>query len=660
MQILTANDLASRLEEGFKLVALQPAPAEAPPFVGLQIFVVVRAAPDPTAGHFVLLRETALARVWLGCTADSEGQPHEWLEIWVQHAPPVSPAHDAHGGQLTNTIWDARWQHLAEALRRGEARSVLATPLEKGHLPPAVLNVAEGRFVPLADPRGGRPVSLCTDDRLLEDARLPPYANTAQRYLFTPGIDPADTRFIRLHPDAPANPRTADLADALPATASAPTLGLAGPSVILRRFSPLSLEDFSDVAGGRAWKGLDNARRIVRVPGIYRLLEDEDAMRCGSAHLFSSAQGRSGRLAEALYLKLQAIRQACQLVREHVRQSQLPFLNLTAESFRVRLGATGFGLPFLWTAQVDLVRPGQAYALPLRHSAIRYFQGLEPLTASVYRPGFVGIARHGNASVRIRKVLAPTGEGIALEGTLRSSERLANDENDLLSIHLPLSAGDADLLGHIDFTEARSEGEAVFRTIPQNFPGPVAAALPGIEGSAFSQIAFDILSPLSTPFDLYSVGVIALRLLLAHEGNPLPEVLDRAFSLAHEAGQAPGGGLLEERIAQAFDRDPRWKQSLGSQHGLHSRAEPDAGDAALPSRLWWSTLAWVLRLFPKLLPESFRKGYGDAPALALEMAFDEPIRELDGLLLRWRTFLLGGWRQNQEVARVIGAIGQSG
>ena len=66
----------------------------------------------------------------------------------------------------------------------------------------------------------------------------------------------------------------------------------------------------------------------------------------------------------------------------------------------------------------------------------------------------------------------------------------------------------------------------------------------------------------------------------------------------------------------------------------------------------------MLRLFPKLLPESFCKGYGDAPPLALETVFDQPIRELDALLLRWRAFLLGDWRQNQEVSRVIGSISE--
>ncbi len=657
MQFFTEKDLAGEFDDGFKLVALPPDGESTAPRVGLRICVVVRTSPDPAAGHFVTIRDTPQARVLLGCTADAAARPQEWLEIWVQHTRgPAGAGSTPSGDHQTNAGWDARWRVLAQTLRQGEAASLLATPLETGHLPPAVLDVGAGRFAGLLDPASGRPLEVCTDDRLLAAAGLPGYATSGHRYLFVPGSDPAQTPFIRLRPDAPEAVDTADLATRFPATATAPTLGFDGASVIVRRFAPLSLEDFSDVAGGRAWKGVDNARHLFHVPGVYHLLEDEDAMRCGSAHLFTSAQGRSGRLAEALYLKLQTFSQTLRLVRAHVQQSQLPFLNLTADSFRVRLGTTGFGLPFLWTAQADLTRPGQAYALPLLNTAVRYFQGLEPLTASVYRPGFVGIARQGTANVRIRKVFPATAEGIALEGTIRSSERLSNDENDLLSIHLPLSEGKADLLGHIDFTQARSEGEAVFRTIPQMFSGAVAAALPGIEGSTYSQLGFDVLSPLSTPFDLYSLGVVALRLLLAGDDNPLPEVLDRAFSLAHEADKSPGGGSLEQRIAEAFGQDPRWQEALGWHHGLHSTAESNAGDAALPPRLWWTLLAWLLRLFPKLLPESFCKGYGDAPPLALETVFDAPIRELDTLLLRWRAFLLGGWRQNQEIARVIGGI----
>ena len=188
-----------------------------------------------------------------------------------------------------------------------------------------------------------------------------------------------------------------------------------------------------------------------------------------------------------------------------------------------------------WRSRVcdfDLARPGQAFALPLRNTTVRYFQGLVPLTASVYRPGFVGIARQGTADVRIRKVFPPTGEGLALEGTIRSAERLSSNENDLLSIHLPLSEGNADLLGHLDFTQARSEGEAVFRTIPQTFSPALTSALPFIEGSAYSRMAFDTLSPRSTPFDLYfaepNAGEATLppRLLVGDAGvrsAPVPQ-----------------------------------------------------------------------------------------------------------------------------------------
>ena len=657
MKTFTERDLGSELDEGYKLVPLPSLTDVATIPFGPQIHVVVRVSRDPAAGHFVLLRSTPLARVLLGCLADGSGRPLEWLELWLQsteYGDGTAPAFREH---LTNAGWDARWRDLAASLRAGEGNSLIATPLENGHLPPAVLDVEAGCFLPLTDFAQGRRLTLCVDDALLADAGLPGYASSTERYLYSPDGDPANAVFVRLRREAPGNARTVDPDGTEPAPSSTRTLGLGGGGLIVRRFAPLSLEDFSDVAGGRPWKGLDNARKIFRVPGVYRLLEDEDAMRYGSAHLFSAAQGRSGKLAEALYLKLQVFSQALRLVRGHVRQTQLPFLNLSADSFRVRLGATGFGLPFLWTSQAELAQPGAAFALPLRNTALRYFQGIEPLTTSVYRPGFVGIAQAGTANIRVRKVFPPTEEGLALECTIRTGERLSNDENDLISVNLPLNAGQADLLGHLDFTQARSEGEAVLRTLPQTFPEAVAEALRAAEGSTFSRLEFNIHSPLSTPFDLYSLGVVALRLLLAEDGNALPDVLDRAFSLAHEAAQSLSPGELPERIAQAFAEDGRWRETLGFQHALYTKStEPPVTDADLPNRLWWSTLAYVLRLFPKLLPESFCKGYGDAPPLALETVFDAPVRELDGLLRRWRAFLLGDWRQNQEISRVIGSI----
>ena len=362
MQNFLDKDLATDLDDGFALVALPSTEGTTPPPVGLALCVVVRATADPAAGHFVVVRETPQGRVLLGCTADAAARPQEWLELWVQKTDFHSGSQVGQGARLTNAVWDARWRDLAAVWRRIEPASVLATPLESGHLAPAVLDAGGARFVPLSDPWSGARLQLCTDERLLADAGLPGYAASPHRYLHGPDADAAAARFFRVRPDAPANERTVDLTAALPDAVQAPTLGLDGAAVVVRRFAPLSVEEFSDVAGGRAYKGMDNARRIFRVPGVYRLLEDEDAMRCGSAHLFTVAQGRTGRLAEAIYLKLQITSQLLRRVRDHTAQNQLPFLNLTAESFRVRLGATGFGLPFLWTAQADLARPGGAFA----------------------------------------------------------------------------------------------------------------------------------------------------------------------------------------------------------------------------------------------------------------------------------------------------------
>ena len=113
----------------------------------------------------------------LGCTAGSDGRPVEWLELWVQNTNFLDGADPAFAAAATNA---AMGRSLARAggihaPRRG-ARAVVATPLERGHLLPAALDVAERRFVPLVEGRRERPLALCVDDGLLADAGLPGYA----------------------------------------------------------------------------------------------------------------------------------------------------------------------------------------------------------------------------------------------------------------------------------------------------------------------------------------------------------------------------------------------------------------------------------------------------------------------------------------------------
>jgi hypothetical protein len=69
--------------------------------------------------------------------------------------------------------------------------------------------------------------------------------------------------------------------------------------------------------------------------------------------------------------------------------------------------------------------------------------------------------------------------------------------------------------------------------------------------------------------------------------------------------------------------------------------------------LWLETIGWLLRLFPGAGPHSYCKDYGDVPPLALETVFEEPIQDLEHLVLRMRSVLMPTSAMNAEIANII-------
>ena len=83
------------------------------------------------------------------------------------------------------------------------------------------------------------------------------------------------------------------------------------------------------------------------------------------------------------------------------------------------------------------------------------------------------------------------------------------------------------------------------------------------EGIPFSEVPFEVLQPLSSPCDLYSLGVLALRLLYAGSVLTLPVILDTALSLLRAATAEPSETSLEARILNLLETDERWLETLG-------------------------------------------------------------------------------------------------
>jgi hypothetical protein len=287
-------------------------------------------------------------------------------------------------------------------------------------------------------------------------------------------------------------------------------------------------------------------------------------------------------------------------------------------------------------------------------SDVDYFLKLGLDAASVYRPLEAGTHVQGTGVVRIRRVIEEANGQLTVEGTLVVQEVTQAGPNDLIGFRLGIASRRVDFYAHPDSEAALAHGEYRFRTFGQAFPAQVAAALREAEGVRFPRVPFQILPLLSTPCDLYAIGVLAVRILFVDRESPLPVALDEALSLARQVGTAEDLDVpLAERVKLLFEQDERWRQALGPQRILHEEITPDEAMSSLPEEVWWETVAMVLRLFPGVGPDSICRDYGDAPAGGLHTVFQRPTEDLLRLLAKTRSLITVDYGLNREVRLVI-------
>jgi hypothetical protein len=616
----------------------------------VRLCVLARQTPDPTAGHLVLLRDLPDAMVYLGCLTDAGGRLREWAELWVQNVDGLDSSVPALRESFSNHSMDQRWANTAKNFCALNPDGFIQTGWETKHALPTFLDLS--RQQPVHPGAPDNRWELCRDHTALETAGLPAYGTSLFRYLYQPAAKNAT--FIPVVAGAPTNSTTRPLTEALKDTEAHIPLNPQGGLLMAQKFSPLGYEEYVDLLGGKAWKGIEHGKRLLNFHGVYRGLDDWSQMQQSGSHLFLGGQGRAGRFVEAFHLRLQLFVDVLTLVRAVVEQQQLPFLNLAADSFRVSLETVGARLPFLWTAKGTLVKPSQAYALPVESSDFRYFIRARPGNTSIYYPEGLNATLQSSGSVRIRKVLPPEQGRTVLEGTLVMQERINVSPHDLLWIRLPLASGRVDLYGHLYSTDGLAQGEARFRTVPQMLGPDVVNALRAAEGVAFARSPFEVVPLLSTPCDLYALGVLAVRTFFVNPQNTLAVALDEVLSLARQAAaEYNADAPLASRICSIMNVDPRFADSLAPHRLVQDAMEPAAAYELLPPELWYYMLAATVRLFPGVGPDSHCKDYGDAPSLALEAVFNKPLEDFEKLLVRSRSLIVIDWKANREVHSAI-------
>jgi len=618
----------------------------------LRICVLVKVQPDSPGGGLVTLRSTLDGKVFLGCVADASGKVHEWLELRVQCADMLRRTSLAGRVLLSNAVLDDRWRQQVRAFEQMGTAETILCGWETANPLPTFLDVASLSPVHPKDERTGMYWRLCRDEATLHSGGLPSYAGSPHRYLSLPDSG-AEAALVPVTDGAPPTERTKPLSEVCPSCTKLVPFNPAAGLMLVTRHYPTDLETFLDALGGET-KHRRPSRSAVNIDLGHALSDVDEPVPNYQGRLFLDSQGKHSRLIEAFHLKLALLAGAVAAVHSVIRCLQRPFLNLSQQSFRVDLNGDGGLLPFLWNARARLTEPGDAVAMNIETADLTYY--MSPLIGetSVYRPVVTSLPAKGRASLRIRKVVTDSKDAVTVEGTLATQERIELNRSDLVLLQLGLKSGDLCLHAHLAADSALAGDEYRFRTVSHNLRADQIRDLHSGEGVLMSEIPFEVIPLLRSPCDLYSLAILATRILVVDRSTSLPIAVDEMLSLARQvqSGFDPAEPL-EAHVGRVFRSDPRWLQSLGPHRLAEEGISPEEAMGLIPEDLWWSTLAMVVRMFPGLGPASLCRDYGDARPGGLHLVFEHVLTDLDALILKTRCLVIPDMRSDMQIAAVI-------
>lgn len=598
----------------------------------------------------MLLREVPLAKVYLGAVADARGRIQEWVEIWLQSAEIAELLASGDDKRLSNYELDQRWAAECRLELENRPNAMIVTGMEAANPSPLLVRLPQDGGSPFATvERSGW--ELAQDGASLEASGLARYDTSIFRYLHQPqGTGPRT--FLATSTDCPANAHVQAI-DRLKTGEGLLTVFNAHAGLLrVMRFSPLQLEDYLQILEGRAWEGATPTAPRLFHDGLFAELQAWTGKPKGLPFLIHGAGTATDRTNEVFLLKLCALLGMFRSVRAYVAAQQTPLLNLSPSSFCVTLPEVGEQLPALWAARCVLTKTGQGYPLTIKSTQHKYFIRLGRTEPSVFLPEGLGAHSFGTGTIRKRDVREEV-DGTVLEGTLVAEDYLGLDPHDLLWFKLPMAGQERlEFYAHVYKGDSVGPKEARFRTVPAKLENSVVAVLKTT--GTFARAPYEIWPLLSSPCDLYSLGVLAVRVLLAHSQISLPPVVDDVLSLSRHVGKGLGNmESLPRRLNEVLDSDSRLMELVSPHRLVENGGAAAQARANIHLGLWVETIAWLLRLFPGAGPHSYCKDYGDVPPLALETVFEEPIQDLEQLVLRLRSVLMPTSAMNAEIAGVI-------
>lgn len=713
-----ASASASARVESLPILPSEPGP------LSLQI-VLSPSDPDGGAPFVVLSEEEDLARVYLAVFKGDDESVLDFAALKLpRNAHPVPLAPDpAWNNAAVERRWREEGERLRELFAEGlpVLRPIRLGSGAPDRLPPLFLCRPDRRVFSPPCPRCGGPLATCRDDAALSAARLPLYSSSLERFLSCArcAAEGAPSPFYSF--DAPAETPEGealtaldlyrDLGEALvgagesgsPSVAesfpcpgcreaaqkfqaafasgirAAPfwegrwaPLNFYDSPYLLTGLGQLSLDEFADWLGGRPRESFLGEKPSPRALALAARLSYPIEL-ASEGRLLFGADGSGLDAVEVFALKLAAFRQIAAGLLAYTRKTGRPHLDLHPRHVLFDLSSAGPGLPSAWTFRARLHGLSSAarseklggsveVAVPPR-GALAPYAAPEVLEFHLTpaRPAQLVLselaeesgARSEGRAYRIGGRLADP-YGIYPEPSNRDWILVTLD-NQALGVSALTFVARRDPRQPADGHEVHFTGEPVVleEAAVQRLKKGIGVRIPGAR--------YKIYPDFASPSDLYSLGMILLRLLLANDaqdGRKIQAALDRVGKRLSAAGDTTLANVLAGSGAAALlERDAELAAAFRKANVFHQALDREAERPnALPEALWKRALLLALRLATRISGFSICSSPADYDDKHPTEKLERLVDEVERIGAEARGLLFGRQGMNLEIQHVLAEL----
>ena len=588
-------------------------------------------------------------------------------------------------------------------------------------LPPLLFCPSGRRLFSPPCPRCGGPLAACRDEAVLLRAKLPLWSSSLERFLYCARCveEDAESPFYAFEAGARGEApvlSAADLAqrlgEALAGGAEAEHIRAAfpcpecveagarfadaigsgarpapfwegrwwplafyGSPSIVTGFGDLGLEEFADLLGGRPVASVAGEKPLPS--GLALLSRVRYPAASGeappAARLFFEGSSAGFDAVEILALKLAAFRQVVEAVLAYYRVLGRPHLDLHPRHLLFDLARPGEGLPLFWSFQArlhglssaarvqslpgagDVVVPPRNPSVPYAPPEVLEFNLTPPRPAQVVLSDLQEVAgRGGENTWRFHgKLTDPYG----IYPTPRDHDWVfVSLDNDALAL------GVSSLPCRRDPREKTDVQELAFISEPVALDPGAAARLKKAIGARIPGMRYKVYADFSAPSDLYSLGMILLRLLIGNDGQDaraIASAVDRVVKKLSAAGQSTLAGYLGggSGAAALLEKDPEifiaFKKSNVFYQDIDRR---DDRPNAVPDALWKRSILLALRLATRVEGFSLCEHAADYDEAHPTAKLEQVVTDVALLQGELRSLLFDRQASNVEIQQVLAEL----